>query len=54
MEKRKRSAKCYWCGQAIKFNPAVRSPNDKLIPINPDDSKHDCPKSPFNKKRPPE
>jgi hypothetical protein len=44
-----RSFKCYTCNRAIKFDSSVRSKSDKAIPLNLDGSKHDCPKSLYNK-----
>jgi hypothetical protein len=47
----KRMARCYHCNQAIKFDPKIRSANGKLIPLNSDKSKHDCPMSPYNRSK---
>jgi hypothetical protein len=40
---------CRYCHKQITFNSNVRSPNGKLIPLNPDRNKHDCNQSPYGK-----
>ena len=42
---------CNWCKHEIKFDDAIRSKNDKAIPLNPDNTPHNCPESPFNKRK---
>ena len=46
-----REFKCYTCNRAIKFDSSIRSKSDRAIPLNLDGSKHDCPKSSYNKAR---
>lgn len=35
--------KCYRCNQTIQFNPEVKGKNGRLIPLNIDSTKHQCP-----------
>ena len=47
-----RAFRCYFCDAPITFDKAIRSANNKPIPLNVTDrSKHDCPKSPYNLKK---
>lgn len=49
---RVRVYKCHWCDADITFDRAVRSKNDKPIPLNLADHRpHDCPESPYNKRK---
>ena len=39
---------CRHCSQLISFDENVKANSGKMIPLNPDKSYHNCPKSPFN------
>jgi hypothetical protein len=39
----------YECGAPIKFDVNRVSPKGKKIPLNLDDTPHDCPKRPYNR-----
>lgn len=38
------------CGGRLKFDKNVHSPSGKLVPLNLDGSKHECPLDPYNGK----
>ena len=50
-KKKNEGTKCYYCEQAIKFDPKKRSDSGKAIPLNMDGTPHDCPESPYNKRK---
>ena len=43
---------CHGCQQPIKFDNAVKSESGKVIPLNPDGSRHDCPAKSQNNSAP--
>jgi hypothetical protein len=40
--------RCKYCTQQIAFDDDRKSSRGKNIPLSPDGTDHDCPKSPFN------
>jgi hypothetical protein len=50
-ERKPRKFQCYGCSAPIYFDKNIRSKNGKHIPLNLDDTNHDCPNSKFNKNK---
>lgn len=38
------------CNQDVMFNQNIRSASGKLVPLNPDGTKHECPADPFHQR----
>jgi hypothetical protein len=42
---------CYYCKQNITFHDHIKTPTGKRIPLNLNDSIHDCERNPYNQAR---